>query len=121
MPSQITRRGFRALLSESWYLDHLNVGWQAMYRVDPHNFAARPDQLRLVQGGEACMWGEMADDTNVHPRVWPRAAAVAERLWSPRTTTDVASAARRLEELVCRLRRRGVPAAPANGPGYCPR
>lgn len=117
---EVTRRGFRALLSETWYLDHLGTSWQAMYRVDPRGFAAGPDQLRLVEGGEACMWGEMVDETNVHSRVWPRAAAVAERLWSPRTTTDLVSAGRRLEELVCRLRRRGVPASPANGPGYCP-
>ncbi|XP_034237553.1 beta-hexosaminidase subunit alpha-like, partial [Thrips palmi] len=119
--NKITRRGFRALLSETWYLDHLQTGWEAMYRIDPHNFAGTPDQLRLVEGGEACMWSEMVDATNVHSRVWPRAAAVAERLWSPRTTRDTTAAARRLEELVCRLNRRGIPSSPANGPGYCPR
>ncbi|XP_052125697.1 beta-hexosaminidase subunit beta-like [Frankliniella occidentalis] len=119
--NQVTRRGFRALLSETWYLDHLNTDWRAMYRIDPQNFHGRAEQLRLVEGGEACMWGEMADDTNVHSRIWPRAAAVGERLWSPRTTTDAAAAAPRLEELVCRLRRRGVTASPANGPGFCPR
>ncbi|KAK3919046.1 Beta-hexosaminidase subunit beta [Frankliniella fusca] len=119
--NQVTRRGFRALLSETWYLDHLGTDWRTMYRVDPQNFHGRAEQMRLVEGGEACMWGEMADETNVHSRVWPRAAAVAERLWSPRTTTDPGAAAVRLEELVCRLRRRGVAASPANGPGYCPR
>lgn len=117
---QITRRGFRALLSETWYLDHLQTSWETMYRIDPQNFPGTAAQMQLVEGGEVCMWSEMVDATNVHSRVWPRAAAVAERLWSPRTVRDVVSAGRRLEELVCRLNRRGVPASPANGPGYCP-
>lgn len=111
------------LLSEGWYLDHLQTGgdWQNMYRVEPHNFPGRPEQLALVSGGEACMWGEVVDASNVHQRVWPRAAAVAERLWSRRTTyPDMVGASRRMEELVCRLKRRGVPAQPANGPGFCP-
>jgi len=118
----VTEAGHLALLSSCWYLDHLKSGgdWEVMYKCDPHNFTGRAEQKRLVQGGEACMWAEFVDDYNVIPRVYPRASAAAERLWSDQSLVDIAEAARRLEEFRCRLVRRGINAQPANGPGYCP-
>ncbi len=48
----------------------------------------------------------------------PRAAAVAERLWS-KDATDVDTAADRLADLRCRMLSRGI-AAQSMGPGFCP-
>ena len=55
--------------------------------VDPqHALLAQgtAGEQALVMGGEAAMWGELTDATNSVAKTWPSAAAVAERLWSPR-------------------------------------
>src|SRR2546428_14151594 len=54
------------------------------------------------------MWGETVTPEPIDSRIWPRAAAVAERLWSPRTVTDVADLYRRLRVLSARLEELGI-------------
>ncbi|CAG9137353.1 unnamed protein product [Plutella xylostella] len=133
----IIRSGQRVLFSSAWYLDALGLSWQAMYSVDPRRLVAVAARARgagvrgaatlaeRVLGGEAAMWGEMVDTSNIMTRIWPRASAVAEVLWSEPPpagaggTGGAGGAAARLEEHACRLRRRGVPAEPPNGPGFC--
>jgi hexosaminidase len=42
------------------------------------------------------MWEELATPENLDAKLWPRLAAIAERLWSPESITDVAFMYRRL-------------------------
>lgn len=116
----ITEAGFRALLSAPWYLNRISYGpdWQDAYLVEPLAFEGTPEQKSLVIGGEACMWGEYVDSTNLEPRLWPRAGAIAERLWSNELVTDLDFAFTRLSEFRCELLRRGVQAQPLSV-GYC--
>jgi hexosaminidase len=93
------RKGYRGILSYGYYLDHMDSS-AFHYHVDP--LSREADQLSRAEttnilGGEACMWSEYVTEETVDSRVWPRAAVVAERLWSPAGTTDVESMYARLE------------------------
>lgn len=35
-----------------------------------------------VLGGEVCSWSEPTDDVTLDSKLWPRASAFGERLWS---------------------------------------
>ncbi|KAK3527320.1 hypothetical protein QTP86_020249 [Hemibagrus guttatus] len=121
--AKITAAGFHALLSTPWYLNRISYGqdWQGIYKADPQSFngVCTAEQKKLVIGGEACLWGEYVDATNLTPRLWPRASAIAERLWSNENVKDVGSAYTRLIKHRCRMLRRGIPAEPLFV-GFCP-
>lgn len=54
------------------------------------------------------MWTEFVDPETIDSRIWPRLAAVAERLWSPREVTDVEDMYRRLARLSVQLEEHGL-------------
>src|SRR6218665_1847634 len=96
------------------------MDWEKYYTCDPHNFTdIREDDKALIVGGQANIWAEFADTTNVISRLWPRASAVAERLWSqPNDILNIDDARHRLDNHRCRMVRRGIPASPILN-GYC--
>src|SRR5436190_9896921 len=91
--AEAAQQGYRGLLSSGYYLDLMQTA-ASHYAVDPFADAAAnlsaADKEKIL-GGEACMWAEYVSPENIDSRIWPRMAAVAERLWSPQNVTDVAS------------------------------
>ncbi|XP_038124824.1 beta-hexosaminidase subunit alpha isoform X2 [Cyprinodon tularosa] len=118
---RVVKAGLRVILASPWYLDQPGPthNWARYYNVWPLAFKGSEKQKQLVIGGEVCLWGEYVDATNLSPRLWPRASAAAERLWSnEKQTFSVDRAFPRLQEFRCKLLRRGIQVEPLYV-GYC--
>lgn len=113
-------KNYTMILSAPWYLNFISYGqdWKNYYQVEPTNFTDNATLQQLMKGGEACAWSEYLDSSNILSVLWPRASAVAERLWSAKNVTDVNTAQYRLDQQRCRMIRRGIPAKPILN-GYC--
>ena len=87
--------GNNILISKGFYLDLFMPAYIQYNNQDiPAQLA---DSLApQFKGGEAAQWTEIADKTNIETRIWPRAAAVAERLWSPASVNNIDDMYRRL-------------------------
>lgn len=118
--TEVVSNGYNVLINvgyvaKSWYLDNLNVNWTAVYSNEP--CTGVPDDLcdAKILGGHGEMWGETVDTSDLAQTVWPRLAAIGERLWSQRDATQsVTNALPRIEAFRCLLNRRGIEAAPVN-------
>lgn len=68
-----------------------------------NSYIVTTEEAKLVLGGEAAIWAEYVDATNIIARLFPFVGAVAERLWSPANSSTTADAKHRLDEHRCRL------------------
>lgn len=121
----IAAQGNPIVLSAGFYLDLLRPGLQH-YAIDPQDVFATPptmaneilgpkpeqqltpDQMALVWGGEAALWAEVVNEDSLDSRVWPRAALIAERFWSPASVRSEAEAAARIPSVMAGLRLAGL-------------
>lgn len=133
--------GFRTIIShvDAWYLDcgfgswrdssdgHCGPyrSWQQVYEHRPWTEEGGPQLVGVgaaaawrVEGGAACQWTEQLGPGGLDARMWPRAAAMAERLWSDRAEGAAADVYARLDTQRARLVARGVHAAPL-WPRWC--
>ena len=103
------KQGYRAILSFGYYIDLIQPA-SYHYTNDPAPDSANltDAQKKLVLGGEATMWGEMVTPVTVDSRIWPRTAAIAERLWSAQSVNDVDDMYRRLDIVSLHLEALGL-------------
>lgn len=102
--------------------------WQLIYNYDI-TYGLSEEEAKLVLGGEVALWSEQADATVLDSRVWPRASAMAESLWSGNKDETgkkrSAEATNRLNEWRYRMVARGIGAEPiqplwcVKNPGMC--
>lgn len=103
------RQGYQSILSKGYYID-LCLSTAEHYQNDPlpPNIKLTPEEQQLILGGEAAMWSELVSPETVDSRIWPRTAAIAERLWSPRNVSNVEDMYRRLDIVSYQLEEHGV-------------
>ena len=107
--AEAARKGYNGVLSNGYYIDLIYPASQH-YVVDPlpANSTLTRAEAAHILGGEATMWGEWVSPETIDSRIWPRTAAIAERLWSPRTVTNVEDMYRRLAVISRQLEELGL-------------
>jgi len=104
-----TKRGFTSLLSHGFYINFNEpAGMHYLNDPVPAGTALTLEQQSLVLGGEATMWSEWVSSETIDSRIWPRTAAIAERLWSAQTVCDVSDMYHRLSFVSRRLEEAGL-------------
>lgn len=107
--AEAARKGYDGILSNGYYID--------LIQPASHHYASDPlpadstlsaEESKHVLGGEATMWGEWVTPETIDSRIWPRTAAIAERLWSPRHVTDTDDMYRRLAVISIQLEELGL-------------
>ena len=95
--AEAAKKGYNGILSAGYYIDLIFPAAQH-YLADPipADTSLTPDEAKHILGGEATMWGEWVSPETIDSRIWPRTAAIAERLWSPRNVTGIEDMYRRL-------------------------
>lgn len=106
---EASQKGYKCLLSNGFYIDLMKKA-SDHYDTDP-----LPTGLGLttieeanILGGEATMWGELVTPYLIDSRIWPRTAAIAERLWSPSEHRNTKDMYRRLEIMNQQLEEHGL-------------
>lgn len=107
--AEAAKKGYDGILSSGYYIDLIFPAAQH-YLPDPlpADSTLSPDEARHILGGEATMWGEWVTPETIDSRIWPRTAAIAERLWSPQHVTDVNDMYRRLAVVSLQLEELGL-------------
>ncbi|XP_021183106.3 probable beta-hexosaminidase fdl [Helicoverpa armigera] len=95
----------------SWYEENSGAPYNSWQRVYEHRPWVK-HTTAIVEGGEATVWSSVLSEGGLVQRAWPRAAALAERLWTDRPEGATRPVHQRLDVHRSRLVARGIQASP---------
>jgi len=106
---EAAKQGYQTVLSQGYYIDLMHPA-SKHYLNDPlkENNGLSLEESKNILGGEATMWSELVTPLTIDSRIWPRTAAIAERLWSDSSINDVANMYKRLEFISFELESLGI-------------
>jgi hexosaminidase len=130
---EAAKHGHDAIMAPTkWtYLDYLqskdpsepigiggNLPLETVYEFDPIPSVLPPEQAKHILGGQAQIWTEyMPNFKHVEYMAWPRLAAIAEAVWSPKEGRTFANFKARLTDAhLSRLGYLDVAYRPLSGP-----
>ncbi len=101
--------GYQTILSNGYYIDLIKPA-SVHYLNDPvpEDSKLTDEEKKFVLGGEATMWAEFISPETIDSRIWPRTAAIAERLWSSGHVKDIDDMYKRLEVVSFHLEELGL-------------
>ena len=103
------KNGYQTVLSNGYYLDLMqSVNDHYLNDPIPHNSTLTTEERARILGGEATMWTELVTPATLDSRIWPRTAAIAERLWSSQDIVDLESMHNRMNATSYRLEELGI-------------
>jgi len=75
--------GYASILSSGYYIDLCQSVFDHYYNDPlPKGLPLTASEEKMILGGEATMWAELVNHETVDSRIWPRASAISEVLWS---------------------------------------
>ncbi len=106
---EAAKKGYQAILSNGYYIDLVQpASYHYLNDPIPADSPLSREERKFILGGEATMWGELISPETIDSRIWPRTAAIAERLWSPGHIDDVSDMYDRLEKITLQLEEVGL-------------
>ena len=95
----------------AWYEGNGGAAYNSWQRVYEHRPWVKHAN-GIVEGGEATVWSPLLSEGGLIARAWPRAAALAERLWTDRPEGATRPVHARLDVHRSRLVARGMQPSP---------
>ena len=106
---EAVRSGYMGILSRDYYIDLMkSAEFHYLNDPAPADSQLTTEEENRILGGEATSWAELVTPETIDSRIWPRTAAIAERLWSPRNVRNVEDMYRRLNIISLQLEGTGV-------------
>jgi len=101
--------GYMGILSNGFYIDLVQPADFHYKNFIIANESNLTDEERSrILGAETTMWAELVTPETIDSRIWPRTAAIAERMWCDNSVNDVDDMYRRLNRIEFLLEEHGL-------------